>query len=227
MEAVKRLYAIIVAAGSGRRFGSDVPKQFCELGGRPVLMTTIDNIRAALPGASVILVLNGDYADLWEEQCVANGFVSPQIVYGGPTRWASVKNALTLIPAESSAYVMVHDGARPFVRSAVTDALVSALDAGSQGAVPVVEVTDSLREISQDGGQSVAVDRSRFKAVQTPQAFRADLLKMAYDKPYSDRFTDDASVMECAGYSDIALVAGHPDTFKITLPRDLALARLM
>ncbi len=221
---MRKVCAIIVAAGSGRRFGAPLPKQFCELGGRPVLMTTIDRMRRAVPEAELLLVLSSDFVEEWGDKCRKHGFESPEVVIGGDTRWQSVKNAVERVAADT--YVLVHDGARPFVMPQVTDALIGALDSGRQGAVPVVDVVDSLRETIDGFPGSRAVQRSRYKAVQTPQAFLSDYLHDAYSRPYRKEFTDDASVMESAGYADIALVEGHSDTFKITLPRDLAVAGL-
>lgn len=222
-----KIYCIVVAAGSGKRFGSPLPKQFCQLGGRPVLMTAIERLRGFLPESEILLVLNRDYFDDWTRMCVEHSFVSPAVIAGGDTRWQSVKNALSAIEdCSEEDIVMVHDGARPLVMPSTLEGLVSAIRCGNHGAIPVVDVTDSLRMVEGDGC-SQAVDRACFRAVQTPQAFRLSLLRSAYELPYTPDMTDDASVMDAAGYSNPVLVAGHEATLKITRPQDLAWVELI
>lgn len=218
-----QVFVIIVAAGSGSRFGADLPKQFMPLLGRPLLMTTIDRMRLCVPEAKQIVVLSEDFVDFWHDLCREYNFHSPTVIIGGKTRWESVKNALAYLP--DGCVAMVHDGARPLVNPQVVEGLVNTVVAGHQGALPVVPLVDSIRVLTSGGSQ--AVDRSKFMAVQTPQAFDSSLLKLAYSLPYSPLFTDDASVMEAAGYFDLALVPGDVDTFKITLPRDLVLAQTL
>ncbi|MDE7410688.1 MAG: 2-C-methyl-D-erythritol 4-phosphate cytidylyltransferase [Paramuribaculum sp.] len=212
---------VIVAAGNGTRFGSDLPKQFQILGGRPLLMTTIDRLRRCMPSARYLLVLGLDFEAYWRNLCIEYGFDSPEVVIGGATRWESVRNALRFV--EPTGIVLIHDGARPFVSGEVVGRLIESISSGHQGALPVLPLVDSIREVSVDG--SCAVDRSRYVAVQTPQAFDAAHLLKAYTLPYNDRFTDDASVMEAMGFCDFQLIAGDADTFKITMPRDMILAQ--
>lgn len=211
---------IIVAAGRGSRYGADVPKQFCDMNGRPVLMTTIERLRRA--GGDIILALSSEWVSQWLEMCSIYSFDSPEIVVGGDTRWQSVKNVLNTIPDDIEV-VTVHDGARPLVDAPVTRNAVDAVLAGADGAIPAIGMTDTLRHIDADGN-SVAVDRSRFVAVQTPQAFVAWKLKEAYSRPYSPLFTDDASVMEAAGFTNLVLTEGSRRNIKITNPGDIALA---
>lgn len=220
------LYCIIVAAGSGSRFGSDLPKQFCELNGKPVLMHTIDSFRSSRHDVKIILVLNRDHLQLWQDLCSQHNFKTPAIAFGGATRWESVKNALTGIslPEGGRSVVMVHDGARPVVSPELLDRIIGATGE-STGVIPVIPVSDSLRMLDGDG-KSTPVDRSIYRAVQTPQAFDGRLLLEAYRLPYRDTFTDDASVMAAAGYPDIRLVDGDPHNIKITLPDDLRIASL-
>lgn len=218
---------IIVAAGSGTRFGAPLPKQFCPLAGRPVLMHTIDALRSACPEASLILVISEDMQSLWNEQCAAHGFASPHTVYGGSTRWESVRNALSAVDSNAS-IIMVHDGARPFPTAAMLCELTAALsDAEVAGAVPAVPVTDSLRRMHADGITSEAVDRAPLRAVQTPQAFRADILRRAYELPWLPQFTDDASVVEAAALGRIAITDGSPTNIKITNPLDISIAEAL
>lgn len=221
MMNAQHIYNIIVAAGSGSRFGAALPKQYCLLGGRPVLMHTIENMRIALPYSQIILVLNKDFVDYWAELCEKYSFISPNVVVGGDTRWQSVKNAIDVIPCDADV-ITVHDGARPIVDKLMVERLMKILD-DAPGAIPVVQVTDSLRKVNEQG--SIPVDRSLFRAVQTPQVFHAKKLIEAYSLPYDELFTDDASVMAKLGY-DVALVEGDTYNIKITNPLDIAIAQL-
>lgn len=218
------IYCIIVAAGKGSRFGSELPKQFCELNGKPVLMHTIESFRIASPDVKIVLVLNRGHHELWKHLCENHHFSSPGTVYGGATRWESVKNAIDTIKLsdQGKSIIMVHDGARPVVSPSLIHRVIEAAHV-STGVIPVIPVSDSLRELSGEG-KSVAVDRSRYRAVQTPQAFDGRLLTEAYKLPYRDTFTDDASVIAAAGYPEISLVDGDPRNIKITLPDDLKIA---
>lgn len=217
-------HVIIVAAGKGSRFGSDVPKQFCMLGDYPVLMHTAISLGRALPRAKMAIVLSQDYADYWLRLCEKVGFTSPRIVIGGDTRWESVKNAIEALNPDDSDIVMIHDGVRPVLKSEMMRRISKAMDQ-ADAVIPVVPVTDSLREIADDGS-STMVDRSKLMAVQTPQAFRGAPLKQAYAMPYQSHFTDDASVYEAAGFGSPALVEGSPLNIKITNPRDIEVAAL-
>lgn len=217
---------IIVAAGSGLRFGAPLPKQFCNLAGRPVVMHTIDALRHAQPDANIILVINRDMNDFWLELCKKHHFASPLIVFGGNTRWESVRNALDYSPLAD--IVLIHDAVRPLIASDTVSQLIAVMSADDKidGAIPAIPVTDSLRQVT-DCGNSVAVDRSVMRAVQTPQAFRYDLLRNAYAFPYRHEFTDDASVMEAAGYKNIVLTQGQISNIKITNPGDIEIAETL
>lgn len=216
-------YCIIVAAGTGSRFGGNLPKQFCRLGGRPALMTTIERLRGCLqPEDHIAVVLSQDFTGLWEELCRLHGFRSPKVVTGGATRWQSVKNALKVMPFDAH-YVMVHDGARPLVQTRVVDDLYRRLEKeGAEGVIPATKMTDSLRRLLPEG-KSEAVNRSDYRGVQTPQLFHAGTLCLAYDQPYSEAFTDDASVVEAFTGEPVSLVEGAVETLKITHPADLVL----
>ena len=215
---------IIVAGGCGSRFGASMPKQYCDYGGRPLLMTTIDRVRASLPEADVSLVLAADWRDEWLRMCDEAGFQSPAIVSGGATRWASVKNAVDALPGDYSGVIMVHDAARPLLSRDVAQRLLDAVRSGASGAVPVVAMDDSMRELSADGA-STAVDRSRYVRVQTPQTFDGEKLRQAYSLPYRPEMTDDASVMEFAGFGAPALVEGDVRLMKVTRRDDLDILR--
>ncbi len=208
-------YVIIVAAGKGVRVGGPVPKQFLPLDGKPVLMHTIEAFRGT---AKIVLVLGKDNFDYWRELCGQYGFEAEcTLVAGGAERFNSVKNALNVIPDD--AIVGVHDGVRPFVTpSVIEEAYRMAEEQGC--AVPVVDCTDSVRIVSEDGGSNAPIDRSRVKLVQTPQVFRASILKQAYNVEFSPLFTDDASVVEHAGHK-IYLTKGDVNNKKITYITDL------
>lgn len=223
-------YVVIVAAGKGSRFGSQMPKQFLNLEGRPVLAHTIDAFRRALPQSRIIVVLSAEMRSYWAEEAERYGVSQHETVIGGATRWESVKNALVCIhDADADALVLVHDGARPLVdRATILAAAEGARKA--DGAIPAIAVSDSLREISSatDSDRafitSRSVDRARYRAMQTPQAFALARLLEAYRRPWSPTFTDDASVMEAAGFTNLALTPGSPENIKITNPQDLAVA---
>lgn len=217
---------IIVAAGSGLRYGAPLPKQFCELAGRPVVMHTVDRLRRIIPDAKITLVISRDMADLWRDLCHEYSFGSPKIAYGGATRWESVRNAIVGCNPDAD-IIMVHDAVRPLVTYEMIDSInLTMTDPDVDGAIPAIPVTDSLRVVQADGS-SASIDRSPMRAVQTPQAFRAKLLREAYSLPYHDFFTDDASVMESAGFGNIKLTKGSPSNIKITNPGDIAVAELL
>ena len=220
--------AIIVAGGSGTRFGAQMPKQFLELAGKPILMRTILAFEEALSGGNyeIIVTLPADQMDLWRELCERHGFAVPhRVVAGGETRWHSVKNALDSIGDPDGVDVIaVHDGVRPLVSAELIER-VFGMARHDGSAIPVVLLNDSVRQVDDDG-ESHALDRSSLRAVQTPQAFAARLLMEAYQQPYQKTFTDDASVVEAAGHQ-VTLVMGDPRNLKITRPMDLALAEYL
>lgn len=226
MEKEHNIFNIIVAAGSGSRFGANVPKQFCVLNGKPVLMHTIERMRQALPASRIIIVLSIDFINYWHELCDEHNFQSPEIAIGGNTRWQSVKNALVQIKKDTNteSIITIHDGARPIISDKLIDRVIKGTTSAS-GAIPATNVTDSLRIINPNGTSS-PTDRSVFRAVQTPQAFHAEKLIKAYSLPYLPDFTDDASVMVAAGYDDIILVDGDYRNIKITMPHDIEIAAI-
>lgn len=189
-------------------------------------MTTVERMRECDPGAEIILVLSAEMIPVWREMCESQGFESPRLIAcGGATRAESVRNAMTLVNVTDARRVGVHDGARPVITRELVKRLDEAIDNGADGAIPAVAVTDSLRRVNADGS-SVAVDRSQFRAVQTPQFFRADLLAEAYAKGFTPSATDDASLMEAAGFTDLRLVQGSPHNIKVTNPGDIAIAEI-
>lgn len=217
------IYAIVMAAGRGTRFGGEMPKQFVDLAGAPVIMHAINTLRQWKPDVKVMVALNPDDSDIWSAISARYDLHDVAIVAGGATRWESVRNALATLTPGADDVVMVHDGARPLLTCAMLDRLIDGL-VGHSGAIPVVALTDSIRHLTSDGSE--AVDRSRYRAVQTPQAFNARILQAAYQNPYKESFTDDASVMAASGHDDLALVEGDVRNIKITNPCDVAIANV-
>lgn len=219
-------YVIIVAGGKGLRMGGEIPKQFLPIGGKPVLMRTVEAFYQAEAEIGIVLVLPHEQQDYWRKLCRQYDFqLSYVLADGGQTRFHSVQNGLRMIPEEEGdALVAVHGGVRPFVSAQVIQTCFD--EAARQGAVvPVLDMVDSVRRLSDDG-DSKAVDRSRLKLVQTPQTFRADILKKAYSQNFTELFTDDASVVEASGVS-VALVKGNRENIKITTPFDLKIAEAL
>jgi len=210
-------FVIIVAGGEGRRMGAPIPKQFLEIGGAPILRHTAERFLEYDPEINVIFVLPTSWKSYWKEYCDNNFFIEKfAMASGGITRFHSVKNALSKVP--DGVLVAVHDGVRPFASKELIDRLFTA--AGENGAaIPVIPLTDSIRELSGVDGSKVA-DREKFVCVQTPQVFRSELLKAAYAQPFSKAFTDDASVVEACGQK-ISLCPGDRENIKITTPFDL------
>ncbi len=217
-------YAVIVAGGKGLRMGGDVPKQFLPIGGRPVLMRTIEAFVRAVPEVSVILVLPASQQQYWYDLCARYSFGVPfTVADGGETRFHSVRNGLALIPESEEGTVAVHDGVRPFVSpEVITRCYEEAERSGS--AVPVVPVVETLRHLRQ--GESCTVPRDEYRLAQTPQTFGLDLLRKAYSQEYRPCFTDDASVVEALGVK-VSLVDGNRENIKLTTPSDISYAEYL
>lgn len=212
-------YAIIVAGGSGSRMQRELPKQFIEVAGKPVLMHTIEQFYRYNPDIRLIVVLPEQQQVAWRSLCQRHKFtIFHLVVAGGVTRFGSVKNGLAMVQGDG--LVAVHDGVRPFISTYIIKAAFQAA-AEHKAAVVAVSPKDSIREVTEDGSR--AVSRVNYKMVQTPQCFQADLLRKAYEQPESNHFTDDASVVEMLG-EKIVLVEGSYRNIKITTPEDLILA---
>lgn len=229
-------YIIIVAGGKGLRMGGDVPKQFLPIGGRPVLMHTLQRFRDYSEELQIILVLPREQQEYWKELCREYGFtVEHRVADGGATRFHSVQNGLALIPNDAQGVVGVHDGVRPFVS---LDVIARCYDTARQTgtAIPVVPVVETLRHIDDEEQASRTVSRADYRLVQTPQTFDIQLLKAANSHALSvcgdsvaaiaSRFTDDASVVEAYG-RQVSLVDGNRENIKITTPFDLKVAEAM
>ena len=220
------LHAIIVAGGKGLRMGGDVPKQFVPVKGLPVLMHTIARFRQYDPTIGITLVLPKDHQDYWRQLCRQYHFTEPHaIADGGATRFHSSQSGVaSLAGADGTDLVAIHDGVRPFVSAGTIGRCFEAA-ARSGAAIPVLPVIDTLRLVGADGsGHNVL--RSDYRVVQTPQTFRLQLLRRAFSQPFSERFTDDASVVEALG-GRVEMVDGNRENIKLTTPFDLAVAEAL
>ncbi len=213
-------YIIIVAGGKGTRMGTDIPKQFLLLCGKPVLMHTIEAFYQYDENIGIVLVLPEEQQLYWQELCEQYKFIIKHtVVSGGKTRFHSVKNGLNLV-AKKDAIVGIHDGVRPLVPLSVISECYK--EAEQKGTVfPVIPVVDTLRQKTASG--SVLVDRENYCLVQTPQVFDASIIQDAYNQEYSEKFTDDISVVEIMGKS-VFSVEGSRRNIKITTPEDLIVA---
>lgn len=216
-------YAIIVAGGKGLRMGGELPKQFIPVEGRPVLMRTLDAFHACDGTIQIVLVLPRDHQPYWQELCREYQFAVPhRIADGGATRFHSVQNGLALVD-DAEALVAVHDGVRPFLSAEVIEACYR--EAEAHGAVvPVIPVVETVRHLLPEGSETVP--RDAYRLVQTPQTFRASLLRRAYEQPFCEAFTDDASVVEALGHA-VLLVEGNRENIKLTTPYDLIVAKAL
>ena len=239
-------YAIIVAGGKGLRMGSDIPKQFLPIGGKPVLMRTLERFREYDADLQIILVLPKAQQDYWHQLCEEYHFdVAYTLANGGQTRFHSVQNGLAKVPDDAEGVVGVHDGVRPFPSIEVIRNCYETAHT-AKAVIPVIPVVETLRHISSNGQtrtdtdnkeseivrkvrcqkESRTVPRDEYRLVQTPQTFDIQLLKAANRQPYNDGFTDDASVVESYGHQ-ITLVEGNRENIKITTPYDLRIGEVL
>lgn len=223
-------YALIVAGGKGTRMESDLPKQFLEVDGKPILLHTLEAFYRYSEKITVILVLPQDDFPIWNKIVEKHKFEKPLIVQsGGVTRFHSVRRGLERISGPG--LVAIHDGVRPLISEAIIHTSFRVAEVHGS-AVAAVKLKESLRmqEVSSSQVNSnqifKAVDRSKFRMIQTPQTFDIAMIKKAYSMEENPSFTDDASVAESAGYA-IALFEGSYDNIKVTTPEDLVLAEAL
>ena len=212
-----RVVAIIVAAGSGKRLGSSLPKQFLKVRGRTILEMSVEAFEQNKYVDEIFVAANADYCELTEKLC--RGFSKlKKIVAGGAERQDSVRAALDCLRGENG-IVLVHDAARPFVSEAVINAVIEGT-ADFGAAIPTVPAKDTIRQV--DGTGSRTLQRETLACVQTPQGFRISLLKHAFEKAQAEGFlgTDDASLVERMGIN-ISMVQGEDANRKITTREDL------
>ena len=230
-------FVIIVAGGKGLRMGTDIPKQFLPIGGKPVLMRTIERFREYSAELQIILVLPREQQAYWRQLCQEYAFPLPLegagggsylLADGGETRFHSVQHGLALIPDDAEGVVGVHDGVRPFPS---LDVIRRCYETAREkkAVIPVIPVVETLRRITHQEPSllcnSVTVPRGDYRLVQTPQTFDIQLLKAANraadGSPVS--FTDDASVVEAYG-QEVSMVDGNRENIKITTPFDICIA---
>ncbi len=210
---------IIVAGGSGLRMGAEFPKQFLPIGGKPILMHTMEVFSLYDKNIQIILVISKAHLEYWRQLCLDYNFIIPhKIAYGGETRFYSVLNGLDLI--EEKGLTAVHDAVRPFVSLETIDRCFKAASKYN-AAIPVLTPIESIRKITADG--NIPKDRNNYRLVQTPQVFKTNLLKKAYNNSNNSNATDDASVVGELNHA-IALVEGNIENIKITTPFDLIIA---
>jgi len=218
-------YIIIVAGGKGTRMGADVPKQFLEIAGEPILMRTIRNFHSCNPEMGIVLVLPRDQQDFWKKLCEKHHFqIEVTLADGGDTRFESSKNGIAALPDDANGAVGIHDGVRPFVSH---DVIQRCFDiAREKGAcIPVLPINETLRQVDENGTWH-NVQRADYRIVQTPQCFQIDLLRRAFRQSYDDRFTDDATVVENCGVT-IQMTEGNRENIKLTTPYDLLIAETL
>jgi 2-C-methyl-D-erythritol 4-phosphate cytidylyltransferase len=212
---------IVTAGGIGKRMGADIPKQFIEICGKPIIIHTIERLLTYDIEAQLIVTLPISHVDFFKDlliQFLPNQSVT--LVVGGEERFHSIKNALEEAKGE---FIWIHDAVRPFVSLKVLNSLGEAVQS-KKAVIPVIEVKESLRQVLKH--ESKAVKRSEFRIVQTPQVFERNLIEKAYLQEYSNEFTDDASVVESDDV-EIYLVEGNEENIKLTNPLDLKLADLL
>lgn len=217
-------YIIIVAGGKGLRMGTDIPKQFLPIGGKPVLMRTLERFREYSADLQIILVLPEAQQEYWHQLCEEYHFnVEYTLANGGQTRFHSVQNGLAKVPDDAIGVVGVHDGVRPFPSiEVIRNCYETARE--KKAVIPVIPVVETVRHLENEGSKTVP--RGDYRLVQTPQTFDIQLLKAANRQPYNDGFTDDASVVESFGY-EITLVEGNRENIKITTPYDMKIAEVL
>jgi 2-C-methyl-D-erythritol 4-phosphate cytidylyltransferase len=209
-------YAIIAAGGSGQRMGSAVPKQFHEIKGKAILWHSVNAFAKAFDDISIIIVVPALHIEKAKEIC--KQFSNVLFMEGGDTRFQSVKNGLSLVKEES--VVFVHDAARCLVTSGLLHRCYEqAIEKGS--AIPSVAINDSIRIIAE-GGHKV-INRNIVRVIQTPQAFRSDIIIPAFNVEYNEKFTDEATVVENSG-ATAYLIEGEQENIKITQPVDVLIA---
>ena len=220
-----------MAAGSGKRMGAELPKQFIELEGKAILQRTIELFLNACPGVNIITVLPESHMDYWRQYCLDRNFICPQVlVKGGITRFHSVRNALDKVPDGS--VVAVHDAVRPLVTEAFVTEMFRKAET-TPALIPVIPCVDTMKVLGKKktGGveelvtmEGQSVDRSVLYAAQTPQIFHSEVLKEAYGQAFDTAFTDDASVVLKYG-KNLSYLIGERFNIKLTTQDDLVLAK--
>ncbi len=219
---MKTNYVIIVAGGTGNRMLNDLPKQFIKLNGKEIILYGIEAFLYFNPAITIIIAVHKNYVELLNEILHKNNLSDVKVTEGGTTRFDSVKNALALI-TDQNAIVGIHDAARPLVSlQTIQNCYAGASENGN--AIPAIPVGESIRE--NKNGNNKYANRNDFCIIQTPQCFLVSKIQKAFTLPYSENFTDDASVLEAAG-EKINLVEGNIENIKVTYPKDLIIAKAL
>ena len=218
-----RISLIVVAAGRGARFGSAIPKQYMPCAGRPLLCHTLEALTAANEYCAVTVVIHPDDRDLYDAtlkqlSAKAAAAMTPPAL-GGATRQQSVRNGLRAQAGTRPDVVLIHDGARPFPSKGLISRAIEAAQAHG-AAVPATPLTDTVKQVDAEGRIVASPERASLRAVQTPQAFRFDLILAAHDRAARADLTDDGAVAEAAGHATFVF-EGDPDNTKVTTMQDL------
>ena len=199
--------------------GASLPKQFMMLGNEPILARSINRVHEALPAAEIVVVLPEEHVALWKNIAARFDVAPHKIALGGQERFHSVRNGIAAL-GEEVQYIAIHDGVRPLASKKLIIKLMLEAEAHS-AVIPVVAPADSYRVV--EGDNSHIIDRSALRIVQTPQVFNAEILRKAYEQPFSAAYTDDASVVEASGHK-IIRIEGERENIKITTPADMTIA---
>jgi len=219
-----RKAAVLVAGGKGTRMGGPISKQYLPIGGKPILMHTLEVFFKVDPQIELILVIPELDFDYWNELVETFEFKIPhQVVSGGNSRFQSVKNGLNAIPFQEGV-VAIHDGVRPFVKPSVIESSFEEAESTGSG-IAVVSLKDSIRKLTDDG-KSFYQERQYFRLVQTPQTFQLEKIRKAFQVTEIPQFTDDATVYEHQGWQ-VSLIPGNPENIKITTPEDMDYAEFL
>ena len=226
MQNKKHVAAIIVAAGKGTRMGSEIPKQYMTIAGKTILDTTLYKFEKSNDVDDIILVINKDDMEFIKGETAPFYNKITHVVPGGKTRTESVYQGLKKVGSNCD-IVLIHDGVRPFVSynlisSCIENALIH------KACIPVIDVADTIKEVSADGMVVKTFDRKKLKAVQTPQAFDYNIIRECYENAMTEDalFTDDASIAEYYGYK-VKTIEGLSKNIKITTPLDLRIAEII
>jgi len=212
--------AVVPAAGSGERLAAGAPKAFVNLGGRPMLEHALDGLRKSGVVDSIVVAVPPNRTD--QAKLVFGG--DAVIVAGGADRAESVRLALAAVA--DAEFVLVHDAARALTPPSLIARVVAALRSGHDAVIPGLPVSDTIKAVDANGVVLGTPERAGLRAVQTPQGFRTELLRRAYERATAGGFTDDASVVEMTG-APVQVVDGGPLAFKSTTPNDLLLAEAL
>lgn len=200
---------------------SSLPKQFMLLGGMPVVARTINTFSETLPGAEIVVVLPKEHIAMWKNLAARFDVAVHKCVAGGSERFHSVKVGIEALSQEVTS-IAVHDGVRALVSKKLIIRAALAVEE-NEAVIPVIDVVDSYRKVTNQGSE--IVPRGELRIVQTPQVFKSETLRRAYEQDFSTSFTDDASVVEATGVG-ITLIDGERSNLKLTTPEDIEWAEM-